>query len=135
MPPVCVCCGTVALNYLSKSEALQVFRPLIYYTASRDSSHSPLFFPPLQLQMHMHSETKKDIILKSRKYEWNLIARRKTSFYAPTVLLPRLNSCIQTEKQSHKQFYKLRVQEQGRRVLLFSYCIYPLIPDYSAVSC
>lgn len=36
-PPFSVCCGTVALNYLSKHEAPRVFLSLIYYAAIRTS--------------------------------------------------------------------------------------------------
>lgn len=52
-PPFSVCCGTVALNYLSKHEAPRVFSSLSFITRQSQLHTASLLF---QSTIHMHSE-------------------------------------------------------------------------------
>lgn len=52
-PLFSVCCGTVALNYLSKHEAPRVFPPLSFITRQSELHTASLLF---QSTIHMHSE-------------------------------------------------------------------------------
>lgn len=86
--PLSLCCGTVALNYLSKLEGLQVFLSLIYYTAittsyslcaiSKHNSHA------------FRDEKKKESKRVENILSGKLIAWHKNTSYSPTVLLQRL---------------------------------------------